>query len=366
MRGMGRMVVGSMGVQKMQAQEFLSNRAGSNLTAAMYQNSTGDVLPTATPEASELFMSELNKKSDEEVYQGYVANNYPEIAENFGNTRTAGAEVKRHLQSLPSEVAFSNWQRAQNQGSLPKEGRVAFYQNARDQVGQNRETVTALQKGIYTPTLDTLDASPRFAIDTFNTNTVTEKGAVANAKIFTGVKHLGIQENRQEGVKQRRAETTFYKASSAVLGQKFAQASGVKLTAKEQQTYGCAMAKIRNVVVKRNPTLAKNMAYHIMGDGKVQFTSLMADEKFTSQAVQDMKSQQTSAWLANTLNVKQKDISTPEHLFKTKPKTPTTIDNTSLSVRHTSSQVIQPKPQKSKPVELIDLQKREYESEPQW
>ena len=125
------------------------------------------------------------------------------------------------------------------------------------------------------------------------------------------------------------------------------------------------MAKIRNVVVKRNPTLAKNMAYHIMGDGKTQFTSLMADEKFTSQAVQDMESQQTSAWLASTLNIKQKDIPTPEVLFRTELKTPTT-DNTPLSVRNTPLQVIQPKSQKSKPIELIELQKREYDGESQW
>ena len=233
MRGMGYMVTGTMNRQKVPVQEFLSNRAGSILSASLYKNSSGDVLPTATPEASEHFMSELGKKSDEEVYQGYVVNNYPELAESLRNPRVAGAEVKRHLQSLPDEVAFSNWQRAQNQGSLPKEGRNAFYQNARDEAGINRETVTALQKGIYTPTLDALDASPRFAIDAFNVGAVTQKGSVANAKIFAGVKQLGIQENIQGDANQRRVETHFYNASSAVLGQQFAQASGVKLTAKE-------------------------------------------------------------------------------------------------------------------------------------
>ena len=361
MRGMGYMVTGTMNRQKAPAQEFLNNRAGSILSASLYKNSTGDVLPTATPESSEHFMSELGKKSDEEIYQGYVANNYPEIAESLKNPRATGAEVKRHLQSLPDEVAFSNWQRAQNHGSLPKEGRASFYQNARDEVGQNRETVTALQKGIYTPTLDALDASPRFAIDTFNTNTVTEKGAIANAKLFTGITKLGIQENLQGG-NQKNAEAEFYHASSDVLGKNFSQASGVKLTTKEQKTYGCAMAKVRSVIVKRNPTLAQNMAHYIMGDGNKQFTSLMADEKFTSQAVQDMESQKTSAWLANTLNMSQRDIPSPENLFKTKPKTPTT-DNTTFSVRNTPSQVNQPKQFRNRPNELLEMQKRAYEEE---
>ncbi|MCL1976506.1 MAG: hypothetical protein FWG55_00100, partial [Candidatus Bathyarchaeota archaeon] len=161
MRGMGYMVTGTMNRQKAPAQEYLANRAGSTLSATLYKNSAGDVLPTATPESSAFFMEELNKKSGEDIYNGYVANNYPEIAQNIKDPRTAGFEVKRHLQSLPSEVAFSNWQRAQNQGNLPKEGRSTFYQNARDEVGTNRETVTNIQKGIYTPNLETLDTAPR-------------------------------------------------------------------------------------------------------------------------------------------------------------------------------------------------------------
>jgi len=49
MRGMGSMVTGTMNRQKASAQEFLNNRAGSTLNAALYKNSAGDVRPTATP-----------------------------------------------------------------------------------------------------------------------------------------------------------------------------------------------------------------------------------------------------------------------------------------------------------------------------
>ncbi|MDR0374051.1 MAG: hypothetical protein LBI79_11015 [Nitrososphaerota archaeon] len=166
MRGMGRAVVGSMDMQKRSAQDFLNNRAGSTLSAVLYKNSTGDILPSATVESSTLFMNELEKKTPEDIYRDYVANNYPELAKNLKDPKTAGIEVKRHLQSLPQEAAYSNWNRAQTHGSLPKEGRTAVYQNARDEVSTNRETVTALQKGIHTPNLETLDTSPRFAIDT--------------------------------------------------------------------------------------------------------------------------------------------------------------------------------------------------------
>ncbi|MDR1993963.1 MAG: hypothetical protein LBQ98_10835 [Nitrososphaerota archaeon] len=165
MRGMSRAAMGSMITQKGAAQEFLSNRAGSTLTAALYKNSSGDVLPTTSPKSSAYFMSELDKKSPDEVYNGYVTNNYPELAKNIKDPRAAGHEIKRHLQSLPPEVAYSNWQRAQTQGNLPTEGRQTFYQNAKDEVGTNRETVTAIQKGIHTPNLEVLDASPRFAIE---------------------------------------------------------------------------------------------------------------------------------------------------------------------------------------------------------
>ncbi|MDR0471165.1 MAG: hypothetical protein LBH79_05525, partial [Nitrososphaerota archaeon] len=319
MRGMGLTVTRSMNMQKGPAQDFLSNRAGSTLTAALYKNSTGDVLPTATPEASAFFMSELDKKSSEEVYSGYVAGNYPELTENIRNPKTAGQEVKCHLQSLPPEVAFSNWQRAQNQGSLPKEGRMTFYQNARDEVGVNRETTTAIQNGIYAPNLEALDESPRFAIDTFNTGTVTSKGTIANAKIFSGIEKIGTSNGQQTVDRLTIAE--FRNASPEILGQKLAQVSGVKMTTKEQKTYGHAMAKVRHVVIKRNPTLANNMAYYTMGYGKNQFSELMQDEKFTTQAVKDMESQKTSAWLANTLNMKQRDILSSESLFKTEPKT---------------------------------------------
>jgi hypothetical protein len=357
MRSMGYMVMGTMNRQKAPAQAFLNNRAGSTLTAAMYKNSTGDILPTASPESSAHFMGELDKKSPEDIYNSYVANNYPEIAENIKDPRTAGLEVKRHLQSLPSEVAYSNWHRAQTQGNLPKEGRQAFYQNARDEVGSNRETVIAIQKGIYTPNLETLDTFPRFAIDTFNTGTVTQKGAVANAKIFTAVQQLGSPEKQEVN---SIAETKFRTAPPELLGQQLAQASGVNMTTKEQKIYGHAMAKVRNVIIKRNPTLANNMAYYTMGDGKKQFTGLMGDEKFASEAVKSMESQETSAWLANTLNVKQKDMSSMGSIVKIEPMK--TNDN-NVSVVNTPSRYVQSKQPKSKPVDLLELQKVSFETE---
>jgi len=318
-------------------------------------------LPTATPESSELFMGELAKKSNEDVYAGYVAGNYPEIAENLRDPKAAGFEVKRHLQSLPPEVAHSNWQRAQNQGNLPKEGRSTFYQNARDEVGTNRETVTAIQKGIYTPNLEALDTAPRFAIDTFNTGTVTEKGAIANAKLFNAVKQLGSPEKQRDI--DHLSEIEFRKASPDVLGQKLSQASGVKMTAKEQRTYGHAMVKVRDVVVKRNPTLANNIAHYTMGDGKDKFSCLMNDEKFTTQAVKDMESQGTSAWLANTLNVKQTEVPSLDSAFKTNPIK--TMDNI-VSVNGAASNEVLFKQPKSKPVDLLAMQKRDFDAEKQW
>jgi hypothetical protein len=358
MRTMGLTIGRSMNIQKGPAQEFLNNRAGSTLTAALYKNSTGDILPTATSEASEHFMNDLNKKSPEEVYSSYVAGNYPEIAQNLKDSRVAGFEIKRHLQSLPSEVAFSNWQRAQNQGNLPKEGREAFYQNARDEAGTNRENVTNIQKGIHIPNLEALDNSPRFAIDTFNTGTVTQKGAIANAKIFTAVKQLGTPENPQKI--NHIAAKKFRKAPPDILGQSFAQASGVKMTQKEQASYGCAMAKVRDVVVKRNPTLASNIAHYTMGNGKKQFASLMSDEKFTIKAVKDMESQNTSAWLANTLNIKQNEIPSMEKLYKNNPNNPIDTNNSTTS---TPSKYVSAKPPKSKPIDLCEMQKMHYKEQ---
>jgi DNA-binding XRE family transcriptional regulator len=350
-RSMGRTITNSMGSQKASAQEFLSNRAGSTLTSALYKNSSCDVLPTASPESSAYFMSELDKKSPDEVYNGYVASNYPELEENIKDPRAAGLEVKRHLQSLPPEIAYSNWHRAQTQGNLPKEGRQTFYQNSRDEVGTNRETVTAIQKGIYTPNLETLDTSPRFALDTFNTGTVTEKGAVANAKLFAGVKQLGTPEKQEVN---RIAETKFRTAPPELLGKQLAQASGVKMTEKEQKTYGHAMSKVRDVVVKRNPALANNLAHYTFGRGSQQFTSLMNDEKFTSDAIKGMESHETSAWLANTLNVKQTEIPSIEKLYKTKPNT--FIDK-KATITNTPSKQVQIKQPKSKPIDLSDMQR---------
>jgi len=297
------------------------------------------------------------------VYNGYVANNYPELASNIQNPRTAGQEIKCHLQSLPAEMAFSNWQRAQNQGSLPKEGRMTFYQNARDEVGINRETTAAIQNGIYIPNLEALDNSPRFALDTFNTGTVTKKGSIANAKIFTGVKQLGISENIQST--NHMAEMTFRKASPEVLGAQLAQTSGVKMTSKEQKTYGYAMSKVRDVVVKRNPTLAANMAYYTMGDGRNQFIPLMSNANFTTQAVKDMESHNTSTWLANTLNVKQTHIPTTENLFKNQLNTSTANASKSPVENLSTNQVVNRQP-KNKPVDLGEMQKRAYEEKSTW
>jgi hypothetical protein len=363
MRGMGLTVTRSMNMQKGPAQDFLSNRAGSTLTAALYKNSTGDVLPTATPEASAFFMSELDKKSSEDVYNGYVANNYPELSENIQNPRAAGQEIKRHLQSLPSEVAYSNWQRAQNQGRLPKEGRMTFYQNARDEVGINRETVSAIQNGIHIPDLEALDNSPRFALDTFNTGTVTQKGSIANAKIFAGVKQLSATENQRVDTVAKR---TFRTASPDDLGAQLALASGVKMTPKEQKTYGNAMAKIRNVVVKRNPTLANNVAYYTMGDGRNHFVPLMNDAQFTTQAVKDMESHNTSAWLANTLNIKQTHIPTTENLFKNQPNTSTTNASKNSTELLSTNQTVVYKQPKNKQIDLVELQQRACEEKKTW
>ena len=360
MRGMGRTIMSSMNAQKGSAQEFLSNRAGSTLSAALYKNSIGDVLPTATPEASAFFMSELDKKSGEDVYNGYVANNYPELAANIQNSRTAGQEIKHHLQSLPPEVAYSNWQRAQNQGSLPKEARMIFYQNARDDVGVNRETVSAIRNGLHIPNLEALDNSPRFALDTFNTGTVTQKGAIANAKIFEGIKQLGITERNQKD--DRLAAISFRTATPNELGQHLTVASGVKMTSKEQKIYGYAMAKIRNVIVTQNPTLANNVAYYTMGNGRNQFAPLMSNEQFTTAAVKSMESQNTSAWLANTLNIKQTHIPTTEDLFKNPPNTATN-NSTDASVEHLTPNpaTVVTKQPKSRPMDLLELQKRGYE-----
>jgi hypothetical protein len=295
------------------------------------------------------------------VYNGYVANNYPEISEHIKNPRTAGMEVKRHLQTLPPEVAYSNWQKTQNQGSLPKEGRTAFYQNARDEVGVNRETVATIQKGLYTPNLEALDTYPRFAIDTFNTGTVTQKGAIANAKIFEGIKQLGITPRDQEA--DQIATLSFRTATPDELGQQLALSSGVKMTPKEQRTYGYAMTKIRNVIIARNPTLANNVAHYTMGDGRNQFVPLMSNETFTTTAVKNMETQNTSAWLANTLNIKQTHIPPTENLFKNQPNT-NTANSTQLSVEPLSTnQPVVSKQPKNKPIDLAELQKRSYYEE---
>jgi hypothetical protein len=236
---------------------------------------------------------------------------------------------------------------------------MTFYQNARDEVGINRETVSAIQNGIYIPNLEAIDNSPRFALDTFNTGTVTQKGSIANAKIFNGIKQLGISERHQET--DLLAERAFHNSSPEILGAQLALSSGVKMTPKEQKTYGQAMVKIRNVVAKRNPTLASNMAYYTMGDGRNQFVPLMSNEKFTTQAVKDMETQNTSAWLANTLNIKQTQVPTIEKIVKS-PLNTTTNNNTKISTEQLSSnQNIIPKVQKSRPLDLLEMQKRAYE-----
>jgi hypothetical protein len=351
-------------MQKEPAQEFLNNRAGSTLNAVMYKNSTGDILPTTTPEASVAFMNDLEKKPNEEIYNDYVAKNYPEIAEHIKDPRMAGLEVKRHLQSLPPAVAYSNWNRTQAQGKLPKEARNVFYQNARDEIGTNKEHVTALQKGIYNPSLEALDASPRFAIDAFNTGTLTEKGSVANAKLFAGIKQLGISETRKV---DPATEQAFYTASPEELGKQLSKATGVKMTEKEQKTYGYAMSKIRNVTIDRNQTLAKNMAHYISGKGNTKFTMLMKDQKFTGKAVKDMESHGTSAWLANTLNVKQTEVPSLESLFneETSRIVRRGFGSTS-STAQTKKLIPRSKQPRSRPVDLTEMQKRDFLGEKQW
>jgi hypothetical protein len=80
----------------------------------------------------------------------------------------------------------------------------------------------------------------------------------------------------------------------------------------------------------------------------------MGDEKFTSEAVKSMESQETSAWLANTLNVKQKDILSMESIDKT---TPIKTNDNNVSSINTPSSHVQYRSPKSKPVDLLELQK---------
>jgi hypothetical protein len=364
MRGMGRAVMGSMDAQKRVTQDFLNNRAGSTLGAVLYKNSAGDVLPSATPETGALFVEGLEKQSNEDIYQGYVGSNYPEIAEVLRESKRAGLEVRQHLLSLPPEVAYSNWNRAQTQGKLPKEGRLVFYQNARDEVGSNREIVTAIQKGIHIPNLEALDASPRFALDVFNTGTVTQKGSVANAKLFAGIEKLGPIDNSYQKV-NRRNNNLFSTASPQVLGKALCQTSGVKMTIKEQRAYGYAMTKVRNVIVKRNPALASDMAHYVLGNGKNQLRSLMGDEKFTAQAIENMETHTTSAWLANTLNMKQTDVASAEGLFSTKLNAPDKplMETSIKTTPHKSA--AQPKVLNTRPVDMVNMQKRAPKSNKQ-
>jgi hypothetical protein len=77
-----------------------------------------------------------------------------------------------------------------------------------------------------------------------------------------------------------------------------------------------------------------------------------------------MESQKTSAWLANTLNIKPKEIHSMENIIKVNPSK--TVNNApDVSVRNTSPQIIRTIP-KTKPLDLMDLQKRAYEDEVSW
>jgi hypothetical protein len=352
-REIGKTTINAMQTQKPLAEQFLNNRAGSTLTAILYKNSTSDILPTTTPQASTNFLNELQNKPSEEIFHDYVTTNYPEIAQHIKDPKTAGEEIKKHLQSLPPIVAYSNWNRAQTQKTLPKTAKNTFYQNARDEIATNKEKITALQKGIYKPNLEALDTSPRFAIDVFNTGTLTEKGTIANAKLFAGIKQLKVPNARK--VTSMR-EQDFYKASPKVLGKKFSKITQVKMTEKEQCRYGYAVEKIRDVIVKRNPTLAKNMAYHIFGKGTHNFTLLMKDNQFTQNAVIDMESHKTSAWLANTLNVKQTVIPSLKSLYN-EPTNKSVEKN--ISFKKSDPQFTETsKSSQSRPVNLVEMQKR--------
>jgi hypothetical protein len=95
-----------------------------------------------------------------------------------------------------------------------------------------------------------------------------------------------------------------------------------------------------------------------MGKGKQQFIGLMKNEKFTSDAIKGMESHETSAWLANTLNVKQKDVPSMEKLYKLEPIK--TIDRKD-TVADTISKQIQIKQPKNKPIDLLDLQRLHFD-----
>jgi hypothetical protein len=100
-----------------------------------------------------------------------------------------------------------------------------------------------------------------------------------------------------------------------------------------------------------------------MGDGRNQFVPLMSNETFTTTAVKNMESQNTSAWFANTLNIKQTDIPKTEDLFKNQSNTNTnnsvTVSVEPLSTDHTSVS----KQPKNMPIDLAELQKRSYYEE---
>jgi hypothetical protein len=212
------------------------------------------------------------------------------------------------------------------------------------------------------PHLETLDNAPRFALDVFNTGTVTQKGAIANAKIFEGIKQLGISPRDQET--DHLASMSFRTATPEELGQQLTLTSGVKMTPKEQKTYGHAMAKIRNVIIARNPTLANNVAYYTMGNGQNQFVPLMNNETFTTNAVKTMESQNTSAWIANTLNIKKTHLPPTETLFNKDQSNTITNNPAKVPVEPLpANHVIISKQPKNKPIDLLDLQKRHYEEE---
>jgi hypothetical protein len=107
------------------------------------------------------------------------------------------------------------------------------------------------------------------------------------------------------------------------------------------------------------------MTHYVGGEGKSQFARLMNNEKFTAQAVKDMETHGTSAWLVNTLNVKQRDVPSLESLFKTEPSK-TQVNANSSAINSSSKQAIQPKQPRSRPVELLEMQKRAFDGETYW
>jgi hypothetical protein len=286
--GVAETLAAETGTAHLSLHDLMDERVGSFTDGLLIHSATANVSPLATDEQGEFLKNQIAGMSDEAA-GNMLLENFPELK--VQNRGKVGGEFKRLVAAMSPLAVSSMWARIK-EASATEEARTGVYTHVFENHMKDREKLLA--KGLPEPKLSELDKSPYFAIDIFNTGSVSNKGRIINAKLFKGILtryNPNLPSKDGEDLFAKR----FRRKSPRKVAEILAEIVDMELTSREAEMYGPAAKKMIETIAKNNPMILSNLAQKMKSAG---WKGMMTSPRFVERAMKDVEEQRLQAQLA--------------------------------------------------------------------